>query len=366
MFYEKIKLFVLIAALTFAGLAMVACETETPVAEDTRIIIDGAGREVVVPKKVERVIVASQPTSTLVFSVGGQDKIVAIDKQSQPVPYFSILRPDIKDLPEIGYRKAGLNMEVIAAIEPKPEVVFMFSGSESEPAVQQLSELGIAAIVVDTETPEALRATTLMMGELLDREDQAKAIIAYYDNTIKTIDEKLNAAGYPYEKRKTIHIFDGKGLLSAPPGDYYQSFLAEAAGGISASKSLSGNGFKTVSAEELAQWNPDFIFATEFFNGDLREEIDLHKGLSNITAIQEGNVYRIPGGMEKWDYPAAHSALGMWFIAKLTYPDVFADFDLHAEVENYYKEFYGKSFTELNGKLDPYLVPFSEKLPREY
>lgn len=362
---NRIKLLVLIAAIALGSLALMACEAETP-ADDTRIIIDGAGREVVVPKEIKGAVSTWQPMSTIIFSVKGQDKLVGIDNHSKPIPYYNSLYPAIADLPEVGYKKVGVNMETIAAIDPKPDVVFMYSGSRGEPFIEQLELLGIAAVVIDPESAEKVRASTRLIGELLDREAEAEAVIAYYDNTIEKIDKMLNDAGYTKDKRKVTHMFDGGGLLSAPPADYYQGFLLEAAGGIPASKDLTGNGFKTVSAEEFAQWNPEYIFANEYFDGDLREEIDNHKGLSNVKAIQEGNVYRIPGAMEKWDFPGAHSALGMWFMAKIVYPDVFADFDLQAEVEDYYKTYYGKSFTELGGNLDVYLEPFAAKPAKEY
>jgi iron complex transport system substrate-binding protein len=360
---KKLKLVLLAVALIFGMLAMVGCEEETEVGGNenptTRTIIDGAGRSVEIPMEVTKVVTTWKPMSTILFSIQGGDKLVGIDNHSRDIEYYNIINPATGSLPTVGTKKNGVNIETVADVNP--EVVFLYGGKNGEPFIEQLENLGIAVVVIDSESPEKVRSMTRLVGEVIGHEEQAEAVVKYYDDTITMIDDKLNAAGYTKDKRKVTHMFDGNGILAGPPGDYYQSFLMEAGGGITATRDLSGNGFKTVSAEELVMLNPEFIFANQFFKGDIQEEIDNAKGLESITAIKENKVYRFPAEMEDWDFPGAHSALGMLYIAKIVYPDVFADLDLLAETDSYYKQFYGKTFTELGGNLDEYFKPYGTK-----
>jgi len=110
-------------------------ETE-PAAEAqpaTRTFTDQAGRTVVLPAEVNRVVTTWRPGTLLVISAGGRDKIVGVDSSSQKSEFLTAVFPEILDLPGVGNKK-GLNVEQMVAV--KPDVVFIWSGSDTEPVIQ--------------------------------------------------------------------------------------------------------------------------------------------------------------------------------------------------------------------------------------
>jgi len=112
-------------------------------------------------------------------------------------------------------------------------------------------------------------------------------------------------------------------------------------------------GFAEVSAEQVVQWNPDVMVSVQYCGDDCSPEaIKANPQLQTVKAVQSGQVYWFPSSMDPWDYPEPRSILGMLWLAKTLYPEQMADVDLLAEVDEFHKTFFGKSFTELGGKLD--------------
>lgn len=365
---KKIKLFTLMAILVFGMIMLVGCEEETPAVQDpaqqgnvapvanndpavdegdTRVMTDQAGRQVELAKEVNRVITTWRPSTSLLFAIGGQEKLVAADTHSTKNEFLLGVYPEIGNIPGIGNRK-GLNLEEMVAA--KPDVVFIWQGTDTEPVIKQLEQQGIAVFVLVPESQDDMKEATRLMGEIIGHQEQAEAAIAYYDNTVKMIVDKL--AGVAKEDLPVAFMAGSGGLLNTVGGEYYQHFLIENAGGKNAAAELKGFGWQDISAEQMVTWNPEYIFATQFFDADLAEAVKSQAGLQNVKAVQEGKVYKFPANITSWDFPEPLSALGILWMAKTMHPDVFADLDFNAEVENYHKKFFGKTFTELGGNLD--------------
>lgn len=341
---KRIKLLVLIAALALGSFALMACETETPAADDTRTIVDQAGRTVTIPKEVDRIVTTWRPSSTLVFAIQAQEKLVAIDTHSYARPYFNAIYPEVAKLDKTGNKK-GLNIETIIA--NNPQVVFIWKGSDSLPHIEQLEKNNIAVVVLDPESREDMIASTRLMAEVVGKEKEAEAIIAYFNDMAKQINDKLVAAGITDANKKKV-VMAQSNLLNIMPGEIFQNDLIEMAGGINAAKDIKGTRTTDISAEELVNLNPEYIIYNQFFEGnDIHEDVASFPGVQNIQAIKDGNVYQMPSALESWDFPAPSAVLGVMWLADTLYPEVFADFDFEAKYEEFHKTFYGKSYSEL-------------------
>jgi iron complex transport system substrate-binding protein len=59
-----------------------------------------------------------------------------------------------------------------------------------------------------------------------------------------------------------------------------------------------------------------------------------------VKAVRDGRVYANPRGMFWWCRETSEEALQFLWVAKLLYPDAFADIDMAAETRAFYKDFY--------------------------
>lgn len=87
--------------------------------------------------------------------------------------------------------------------------------------------------------------------------------------------------------------------------------------------------------EKVLVWNPD-ILVIDF--GTAQDVYNDPKWKS-VTAVKNKMVFRQPIGIFIWDRPTAESAVlhPLW-LAKISYPDRFADIDMVHEIKKFYSE----------------------------
>jgi iron complex transport system substrate-binding protein len=116
------------------------------------------------------------------------------------------------------------------------------------------------------------------------------------------------------------------------------------AGGINAAaEGLEGN-LQTITIEQVMQWDPDVLIT-----GRPQEQVDevmSDPAWATLKAVQNGRVYSNPRGVFAWDRYGVESALQPQWCAQLLYPDLFEDFDIKAELKNFYTEFFRYDLTD--------------------
>lgn len=356
-----IKRFGLFMMVLFAAMFLFACgqeegsqSVEEEAAEETideeeaveegqaeaRVITDQAGREVELPAEINRVVSTHNPLTFFVFAVGGQDKLVATDTPSTKNEFLNALYPEIGSLPGVGNKK-GLNLEEIVAAEP--DVVLLRLSEDTDPVLEQLETQGITTVVVSPESVDDMKKTADIFGEIFGTQEQAKEIIAYYDNTEKLIAERLKDV----QDKKKVYMTGSEVLKTVTP-ELYQHYLIDKAGGINVAQELSG-GFPTVSPEQIVEWNPDVMVALQYCEVGVEEMKGSNSQLGSVNAVKNNQLYRMPSNLINWDYPEPSSSLGMLWLAKHLYPEQFEDIDIEAEADEFFATFYGKTFTEVGG-----------------
>src|SRR6056297_2528086 len=109
MFNNKIKIIVLIILTLSLTLTFT-----TEMKAEKRTVVDMMGREVKIPEKVERV---------------------------------TKINPKINELPNVGSKNKGVNIESI--MELNPDLVIMFPHGDGIETADRLKELGIATLVIN-------------------------------------------------------------------------------------------------------------------------------------------------------------------------------------------------------------------------
>lgn len=346
---KYLSLFLILALLMSMSLLAGCGQSEeaaapAPEKTDSRTIVDQAGREVTLPAEVNRIVTTWRPCTFLVFAVGGQDKLVGCDAGSTTSAFTLGVYPEIADLPQVGDKKHGINMEELMATEP--DVVFVWSGKGSDELIKQLETQGVATVVLIPESAEQMKEATLLLGEILDCSEKAEKVIAYYDDTITMVAEKLK--DLPEADKTKVYLAGANGVLSSCGSDFYQHYLIEKAGGINVAAELQG-GWAEVSPEQLVAWNPDVMVADPYCKEGMDDAVKMNPGLNGIKAVKNGELYRFPS-LGQWSFPIPQSSMGIMWLAKTLYPEQFKDLDIKTEVDNYYQEFFGKTYTELGGK----------------
>lgn len=345
----QFRLLIVVTVATLAFMCLSCASGPQPANPTSTTVVDGLGRQVTLPPKVERVATNYPIALHFIYALGAQDKLVGMDFPSQSSEFFPKLDPKFKDIPVVG-SPAEINLEEVLAL--KADLVLL-PGRNRE-MVERVSERGIAAFGVVAEDLDQLTNTMDNLGRALGKEAQAKKFIDYYRQTLDMI-----AAGtkdIPAEEKTRVYLAGPLGALSTCGGDMYQHFLIELAGGINVAAEVKGDGsvqhgWMDISPEQLLQWDPDVIVVVQYSSNNSPEKILADSRWQGVKAVKNKKVFWFPSKLNPWDYPSPQAVLGVIWLAKTLNPDIFPSLDPLREAETFFQDTYGHGFAELGGSL---------------
>lgn len=359
----SILLSLLLAIMLFAGCtaAPAATPTEAPAATETPAaaeptaepeptedpnatvqFTDSTGRTVEVPKNIERIAV-SGPLAQIVLFALAPDKLVGIANawDESAAAYFDEKYYSLPELGQLYGGKGEMNLEsllgsgaqvVIDVGEPKDTIV------EDLDALQEQTGIPFVHVTATTETTgDAYRK----LGELLNMADEAAALADYCDGMFA----KTNTIAGSVEKVRLLYCLGDRGNNVIAQGSYHAEIIDLLADNLAVVDSPSSKGTgNEVDMEQILAWNPDVIlFAPE----SIYNTVGTDPAWQSVNAIRDGRYYEVPFGPYNWMGfpPSVQRYLGMMWVAQLLYPDA-AQYDLYAEVANYFRLFYHCDITE--------------------
>ncbi len=294
-------------------------------------ITDQIGREVMIEKPAERIVSTYYISSAILVALGVKEHVVGIEMKADTRELYKLASPEFLELPAVGSGK-GINIEETAQLNPDVVII----PKKLKDSVAQLEELNIPVIVVDPETLEGYEACVDLLGKVTGYQERAETLLAYYQakmNEVKQLTANIT------EKPK-VYLAAGSDYLSTCTSLMYQNDLIALAGGENVSAELTDGYWQNISAEQLLEWNPDYIFAVNYAEYSL-DDIKTNSALAEVTALKEDNVFMFPSRLEPWDYPTPSSILGVLWLTHVLHPDLYTEEAFNMEVENFYKEFFG-------------------------
>ena len=345
-------IFVALAAAVLLALPALAGAAET------RTIVDAQNREVVIPAKLTRVICSGPGCLRLLTYLQSQNLAVAVDdiegrrRQFDARPY-AMANPQFKKLPIFGEFRGHDNPELIAALNPQPQVIFKTYATMGHDPVELQAKTGIPVIILNygnlgpqrDKFYQALR----IMGDAVGKKDRAEEVVAFFKTNI----EQLAALSAKSKDNRDATVFVGGVAFKGPHGfqstepTYPPFAFIGAKNAVTASK---GDGVaikqSNVAKEKILEWDPDYLFldlATLQLGDDAGgwHELKTDPAYQALTAVHEGRVYGVlPYNWYSRNYGSILA--DAWFIGKLLHPDTFTDVDPAAKANEIYTFLVGK------------------------
>ncbi len=317
--------------------------TEATVVESTTFVFtDSVGRQVELPKNIEKIAVSGPLAQIAVFALA-PDKLAGVAsawdesaKQYVDEKYYN--------LPELGQLYGGkgeLNLETLLASgvqvvidvgEPKDTVVEDLDGLQEQ--------TGIPFVHI-TATTETMGDAYRMLGQLLNMPAEAETLAAYCETTYSRTIEIANSV----EKANLLYCLGDAGLNVIAQGSYHAEVIDLLSNNLAVVDEPSSKGSgNEVDMEQILAWNPDIIL---FAPGSVFSAAGDDAIWQQVNAIKNGTYYEVPFGPYNWlgFPPSVQRYLGMMWMAQLLYPET-AQYDLFAEVQNYFNLFYHCDITQ--------------------
>ncbi|EHQ90523.1 ABC transporter substrate-binding protein [Desulfosporosinus youngiae] len=303
--------------------------------------VDMAGNSVTLPAKLNKVAITSWMGSFGAVALLGRVDLVSAMADTSRYAWMRHAFPQILSIPDYG---SFDKVNVEEMLKSNPDVII--SPNSAAEANKKMKSLNMPVYIDGMMTPnsddvfEGWHKELLGVADLIGETEKAEQYLKYTNDILAMVKQRVD--GIPESQRKTALVVRTT-MLEVFANNISCGWAVKAAGGINVAAEA-GNRYFTTSAENITQWNPDFIFQTIVttpFDEKMAayyDEWKADKRYQNIKAIQSGDVYIMPMGVTQWNGDV-EMALGVLQMAKIMYPEQFKDIDVKAEAEKFYKTF---------------------------
>lgn len=234
-------------------------------------------------KKDQRIVCISKQYSEIIYAIGAEKNIVAVD-------ISSTYPPEIKKLPTIGYHRA---LSVEAVLAAKPDLILHDNTIGPEHVVRQLEELKIPMkTFVKGETIDSTKMLIREMGTHFHKEAAADSLCTKLDSEMGMALEK--AKQYKDTPRVLIvHFGSATNSWLLMTKRSTAGKMINWAGGQMAIDDKKG--MRQMSAEVVAASDPDVILLTDKSYDRLgsKDKILELPGIAGTKAAKNNRIYRV-------------------------------------------------------------------------
>ncbi len=315
-------------------------------AEETRTITDMTGRTVTVPVEIDAVLGTAPPTTEAVYMIS-PDSLIGLNFAFNSTKFVA---EKYAGLPNVGGQQMGNTLNYETFLSMKPDVI-LYGASPGTDVSDTIDEIQkklnpIPVIgVIDSTKAEGYGPEITFLGDLLNQEEQASELKAFYEKMYKTVTSRVNSI--PDEDKVRVYYAEGPDGLMTDPATSDHAQLITVCGGknVADVSEKGGGGMTPVSFEQVVAWNPDLILAGDstFYQSVLSDPT-----WKDINAVKNKQVFLIPNQPFGWidRPPGVNRIIGIPWLAAVLYPDLFTDLDLPVIVREFYAQFYHYNLTD--------------------
>ena len=323
----------------------------------SRQITDQTGRQVTIPDRVDRIVVLQHQTLNLLVQMNATDKIVGVmaNWKQQLGDSYARLAPELNQKATLG-DLTHVDPEKLVALHP--QVVFVTNYAPQE-MIDSITALGIPVVAISLRHDEpgekakmnpsirgeemaydkGLREGITLIGEIVNKPAEAKALITATDQGRKIVSDRLKDV--PAEKR--IRAYMANPELTTYGSGKYTGLMMLHAGAVNVA-AATVKGFKTVSMEQIIAWDPQVIFVQARYPSVVNE-INSSPQWQAIDAVKNHRVWLMPDYAKAWGYPMPEAmGIGELWMAKKLYPQKFQDVDMNKLANKWYQRFYRTAY----------------------
>lgn len=347
---------------TFLAACAAVAMHALPAAAAPLDVIDVLGRKVTVEMPVKRIMLGFYFEDFL--AVGGEqamDRVVGISKAAwkdwRPQNWAVHLaqRPSLDQLVDVGEVEVNtFSIEKVIALKPDLVILADWQVKGIGADFNRLIQLGIPVIVTDyhAQTLERHLASTRVMGQVLGTESRAAAINKEYEDTVTLIRERIAKAGKPAPRIYIELGNKGPAEQGVSYGDHMWGAIALTAGGANITREVVKT-WAPVAPEQVLAAKPDVILiagsewrkhATAQLMGEgvspdeARTRLAAftrRPGWSDLPAVKTNRVHAVYHGASR----TIPDHASLQYVAKVLYPELFADLDPEATYQNFYRKY---------------------------
>ncbi len=276
---------VLVLSMAACGKSGGGSSTEEPSSANASApfvtVTDMTGREITLDEPATRIVALTASDCEILFAIGGGDALVGRGE-------YCDYPAEVLNVPSV---ESGMETNIEQIISLHPQVLLMSTMAQTTEQVEALENAGIHVVVSDAQDIEGVYTAIDMIGKLMGKEDNAKAVIDNMKKTFADVSEKATGDG-----TETVYFEVSPleyGLWTAGSGTFMNE-VAEMLGLKNAFDDVVG--WAEISEEQVLQRNPDYIVTITMYFGEGPtpvEEILARPGWNQVKAVQNGAILNL-------------------------------------------------------------------------
>lgn len=322
-------------------------------------VTDALGREVTFKKVPRRIVLLGRGVFMVADAIyifpEASEKIIAIAGMDQKSEAF--LKMIDADYQEKASLDQSASAEQIAALQP--DCVVMKATNKKLGDSLEASQIPIVYLAL--ESPSQYQWDLFTLGELLQNPERAKEVANFFSDSSHALHSPIDELE-PDQRPTTLllHYSEKEGAVTynVPPAKWIQTTIVEMAGGQPVWKnSPLEDGWTVVSMEQVAAWNPEYIFVTAYSGSipEIAEKLKQDSQWQALDAVKNGKIYPFASDVYSWDIPDTRWIMGAEWMAKVLHPELFPGYNPVANAASFYQKLYGMDQPAFNKHILPIL-----------
>ena len=289
-------------------LTLLLCLSAAALAAPTE---DRAGNPIALPEDVQSIVSLAPSITRELLDLDLQDRLIAVDT------YSAGYMPELSDLPQ--FDMMAPDVEQLAALQPDVIFISGMSLASSDNPYQPLIDLGLQVVEVpSSDSIAGIQQDVAFIGACVGKADEAQALV---DEMQAQIDEITALAAQVTEKKTVAIEVSALPYLYYAGGNTYMNEMITLIGAVNAYGDADPWAYTT--EEDAVAANPDVILTAISYLDDPVAEIMGREGWGDVTAIANGDVYRLDD--ETANQPNHRVIEALWQMAEYVYPEVFGE-----------------------------------------
>ena len=322
-------------------------QNDVSTTNDKEQVQDSVGEKIVVDKKdgnsgIKSCIVFNSSVYEMIKIMGGANTVVGVAESLA----------SSSDFPELNGKKTygkwnDPNAEAI--IQAKPDVVFAYANYGQE-AMEKVRKAGITVVSLNFYVPSEIEEEIVTLGKILGNESMANEYVKDLNEIQKLISTRTRSAS------KLRCYWEGYTDYSSVADGSGGNEIIALANLYNVYTSSAGGAYPKISDEWILQRDPQVIVkmvsGTKYILGKTinnynaasakYNELTSRPGWSELSAVQNGKIIILNSSVGTTAFGCAVAPL---MLAKVAYPEKFADIDVDAYTRNFYKKYWGENLT---------------------
>lgn len=280
--------------------------SQTRAAKEFRTVVDGAGRKVRVPERVQRVVSLAPNLTDILYELGAGGKITGITNFTE-LPRGAARKPSVGD---------PVNPSLEEIVAQKPDLVLASETINRLNTVESLERLKIPVYVTYAKTVEGMLGTIRSVAKLVGAEQAGETLAARLQARLDAVRARL--AGR--KPKRVLFVVWENPLITTGRG----TFLADALRWAGARSVVNvRQHWPVIGMEEVVHLQPEDIIFPSTHGGtaaEIRRSLLRRPGWKELKAVQQGRVLVVSGAIDR---PSPRLVSAVEQLARMLHPEAF-------------------------------------------